>query len=103
MRRGPIRTKFIVGFLLIGDLFGAAIASAWADINMVRQSIRAMYAGPVRLMVAGRSAQRDFVDRRWHYLSATTMPQAKWAHHYAELHDWVGPRPGQNDRGSVRQ
>jgi diguanylate cyclase (GGDEF)-like protein len=85
-----IRTKFVTGFLLIAAMFGGAVVFAWADVSDVSRLVHGMLTGPIRAIDASRTAERDFLDLRRHYLAFDTMPRERWAQRYTALHNQVG-------------
>jgi diguanylate cyclase (GGDEF)-like protein len=82
-----IRAKFALALVLVSCLFGLAVASAWRDIRRVEAKVAGLYSGPMLMVDVGRATQRDFMDLRRHYLSASLSPSPRWAPKYQSLRD----------------
>ena len=82
-----IRAKFTAALLLVAVIFGTAVVAAWQQTGQVGKEMHLLYAGPMRTVDVARTTQRDFMDLRRHYLSASVAPSAQWAVRYHQLRE----------------
>ena len=82
-----IRAKFAAALMLVAAMFAASVAISWRETGQVGKEIKSLYAGPMRTVDLGRAAERDFMDLRRHYLSASVAQPPQWAVRYHQLRE----------------
>lgn len=82
-----IRLKFAAALLLVAAMFAASVAISWRETGQVVREMRLLYAGPMRIVDLGRATERDFMDLRRHYLSASVVQPPQWAVRYHQLRE----------------